>query len=49
MHTDASAIQLGGAIAQNNKPSTFFSRKLAEGQRSYTTTEREFLSIVESL
>ena len=47
LHTDASAIQLGGVITQNDKPLAFFSRKLLESQQSYTTTERELLSIVE--
>ena len=47
IHTDASAIQLGGVITQNDKPLAFFSRKLLESQQSYTTTERELLSIVE--
>ena len=30
MHADASAIQLGGVMTQNNKLLAFFSRKLAE-------------------
>ena len=42
-HTDASAMQLGGVITQNDKPLAFFSRKLLESQQSCATTERELL------
>jgi hypothetical protein len=49
IHTDASALQLGAVVAQNNKPIAFFSRKLNPAQRRYTTTERELLAIVETL
>ena len=49
IHTDASHTQLGSVISQNNKPIAFYSRKLSETQQRYTTTERELLSIVETL
>ena len=49
MHTDASHTQLGAVISQNNKPIAFYSRKLNPAQTRYTTTERELLSIVETL
>jgi transposase InsO family protein len=49
IHTDASDIQLGAVISQNNKPIAFYSRKLNAAQRNYTTTERELLAIVETL
>ena len=49
IHTDASDVQLGGVITQDNKPLAFFSRKLLDDQKSYTVTERELLSIVEIL
>jgi hypothetical protein len=49
IHTDASHTQLGGVISQNNKPIAFYSRKLNPAQTRYTTTERELLSIVETL
>jgi transposase InsO family protein len=49
IHTDASALQLGAVVAQNNKPIAFFSRKLNPAQTRYTTTERELLAIVETL
>ena len=49
IYTDASKLQLGGVITQNGKPLAFYSRKLKDAQTRYTTTERELLSIVETL
>ena len=49
IHTDASKIQLGAIISQNGKPIAFYSRKLNPAQTRYSTTERELLSIVETL
>ena len=49
IHTDASHRQLGAVISQEGKPIAFYSRKLNDAQTRYTTTERELLSIVETL
>ena len=49
VHTDAYDKQLGAVIIQNNKPISFFSRKLNKPQRNYTTTEKELLAIMECL
>jgi predicted aspartyl protease len=49
IHTDASHTQLGAVISQDEKPIAFYSRKLKPEQTRYTTTERELLSIVETL
>ena len=49
IHTDASKAQLGSVISQCGKPIAFYSRKLNPAQQRYTTTERELLSIVETL
>ena len=49
IHMDASKVQLGAVISQDNKPITFNSRKLKSTQNIHTTTERELLSIVQTL
>ena len=49
IHTDASNYQIGAVISQNNKPIAFYSRKMNDAQRNYTTTEKELLSIVATL
>jgi hypothetical protein len=49
IHTNASHTQLGAVISQDNKPIAFYSRKLNPAQTRYTVTERELLSIVETL
>jgi transposase InsO family protein len=49
VYTDASDNQLGAVIMQEDKPLAFYSRKLNSAQRRYTVTERELLSIVETL
>ena len=49
IYTDASKYQLGGVITQNKRPLAFYSRKLSDTQMRYTVTERELLSIVETL
>ena len=49
MHTVASNTQLGGIVGQNGKPISLYSRKLTLAQINYMTTEKELLSIVETL
>ena len=49
IHTNASAFQLGAVISQKVKPIAFYSRKLNNAQRQYTVTERELISILETL
>jgi len=49
IHSDASHYQLGAVVSQEEKLIAFYSRKLNPVQTRYTTTERELLSIVETL
>jgi Reverse transcriptase (RNA-dependent DNA polymerase)./Integrase core domain. len=49
IHTDASNFQIASEISQDYKPIAYFSRKLNETQKNYTTEEQELLAIVETL
>ena len=49
IHNDASKLQIGEVISQKGKPITFYSRNMNSAQKYYTTTEKELLSIVETL
>ena len=49
VHADSSAYQLGGVVSQEGRPIAFFSKKLNSAQKNYPITEKELLSIVETL
>jgi hypothetical protein len=49
IYMDASTMQLGAVITQDNRPIAFFSRKLSETQTKYSVTEIELLAIVDTL
>jgi hypothetical protein len=49
IYMDASSMQLGAVITQDNRPIAFFSRKLSKMQQKYRVTEIELLAIVEAL
>ena len=40
IHTDASKLQIGAVISQNDKPIAFYSRKMNSAQQNYTTTDK---------
>ena len=49
-HTQApSTFELGAVISQKGKPIAFYSEKLTDAQHRCTLTERELISIVETL
>ena len=49
IHTDDLKFQLGAVISQKGKPIDFYSRNMNSAQQNYTTTEKELLSMVETL
>jgi hypothetical protein len=49
IYTDASELQIGGVVTQNDKPLGFFSKKLNDTQKWYPVTEQELLAISETL
>jgi hypothetical protein len=48
IYKDASSMQLGAMITQDNRPIAFFSRKLSKTQQKYSVAEIELLAIVET-
>ena len=49
IHTYASAFQSGEVIIQKDKTIALYSRKLNDEQKKYTVTDKEVLSIIETL
>ena len=49
IHTNDSDFKLGAGISQKYKPIYYRGRKLTNDQKSYTVTEKDLLSIVETL
>ena len=49
IHTNDSDFKLGAGISQKYKPIYYLGRKLTNDQKSYTVTEKDLLSIVETL
>ena len=49
IHTNITAFQLGAVISQKGKNIAYYSNKLTASQQRYTVTDKELLSIVETL
>ncbi len=49
IYTDVSTMQVGVVITQDNRPITFFSRKLSKMQTKYSVTKIKLLAIVETV
>ena len=49
IHTDASDFKLGAVILQKGKPIALYITQRTLSQQRYTVTERELLSIIETM
>jgi hypothetical protein len=46
---DPSGVEIGEVLSQDNKPVTYFSEKLNETKRKYSTYDKEFYTIIQAL
>jgi len=49
LDVDASDVAVGGVLHQSSGPISFFSRKLSPSEKNYSTLDKEFLALKESV